>query len=477
MSPDETLATRLAECLPSDQISTEAKVLQNNSRDYAWFSNVLDEDLAGYTAGVVAWPTDERELADTLAVAHALGSPVTVRGGGTGNYGQCVPLKGGLVLGMERLNRIVALEDGQARVQAGVRFADLDQAAWATGQEIRIYPSTYLTATIAGFVAGGSMGVGSVTHGTLVDGNVLAATVLPVSAAPQAETVTGNALGAYVHAYGTTGVLQDVTVPLAPRLRWEQAVVSFPSIEACHEFCMALLTSATIDRRLITSAEPGVVRHFVRARLGFDPTRSAALLIFGLGQLDQVLALAGPLGGRLDVSLPAESKARLSDYGWNHTTLWAKKADTSLTYLQCGFSTAGFPEQIAAIRAEYPDGFAMHGEYAYSGGKPFLASLPIIPYKGREHLDRMVAFLESIGVGVANPHRYVLEQGSAVENLAELLAAKRRNDPHGLLNPGKLQAWLDGDAAPTARPASMSLASKSRVGRDERANVIDPEAL
>jgi FAD/FMN-containing dehydrogenase len=455
---DHTLARRLGECLPADRITTDPKLLKNNSQDYAWFSNVLEEELRGYTAQVVAWPTTERELADVLAAAYELRAPITVRGGGTGNYGQCVPLHGGLVVNMERLNRVVTLEEGRARVQAGVRFVDLDAAAAPSGQEICIYPSTYLTATIAGFVAGGSMGVGSVMHGTLVDHNVLAASVLPVQGTPRVEQVEGGALARYLHAYGTTGVLQDVTVPLTARMRWEQAVISFPSLEACHEFCLALLTDPALEKRLITSVDRGVVQYFARARVRFDRERAAALLMYREDQRAAVQALAARQGGRPDAVLPPDARTRITDFTWNHTTLWAKKADRRhLTYLQCGFDIWRFPQQIATVRAQYGDDFAFHGEYARSGGAPFLASLPIVAYQGREQLDAMVAFLESIGVGVANPHRYVLEEGSNVENVQELVETKRRNDPAGLLNPGKLAAWTE-HGVPARKRATLGLA-------------------
>src|SRR5438105_4576162 len=221
------LERRLAEVLPADRISTEPRTLQSNSLDYAWFSNLLEEALAGCCAEVVAWPADDVELAGVLAAAYDARVPVTIRGGGTGNYGQCVPLMGGLVVNMSRMNRVLELGDGYARVQAGVKLVTLDRAAQATGQEIRIYPSTYLTATVVGFVCGGSGGIGSVTLGFLAAGTVLSATVYSVTDSPAPETAPADQLDCYIHAYGTTGVLADVTVPLATRIAWGQAGASF----------------------------------------------------------------------------------------------------------------------------------------------------------------------------------------------------------------------------------------------------------
>lgn len=54
---------------------------------------------------------------------------MTVRGAGTGNYGQCVPLHGGVSLDMSGLNRVLELADGWARVEAGIIMFDLNEAA------------------------------------------------------------------------------------------------------------------------------------------------------------------------------------------------------------------------------------------------------------------------------------------------------------------------------------------------------------
>src|SRR5436853_937041 len=219
---------RLAEVTSPERVTVAPAALQANARDYHWFSDILEEELRGRIPDVVCAPATVDELADALAVAYDERVPVTMRAGGTGNYGQCVPLRGGLVLSMRGLDQVLEVGDGRARVEPGITFAALDRAAAATGQEITIYPSTYYTATIGGFVAGGSMGVGSIAHGAIADGYVLGGVVLPCSDRPEPEVVTGTeALAAYAHAYGTTGVLAEVTVPLVPRQRWEQGVVRF----------------------------------------------------------------------------------------------------------------------------------------------------------------------------------------------------------------------------------------------------------
>jgi peptidoglycan/xylan/chitin deacetylase (PgdA/CDA1 family) len=193
------------------------------------------------------------------------------------------------------------------------------------------------------------------------------------------------------------------------------------------------------------------------------------LLMVGAGQGDRAGAIARRHGGEVDFSLAMDSKTRLSDFSWNHTTLWAKKSDANLTYLQVGWHMERFAEQVHAVREEYGDDFAIHGEYVRGGGSPLLASLPIVTFRGRAHLDRMVDFLEGIRVFVANPHRFRLEEGSNVQNVPDLLTARARNDPAGLLNPGKLRAAMPPEQHGVGwhKPSTLGLANRSAL-RDQR---------
>jgi FAD/FMN-containing dehydrogenase len=455
-------ATRLlsafGEALPAERFSVDPAVLQAKGRDYHWFSQILEEELAARLPDLVCAPATADELATALATAYELRVPVTLRGGGTGNYGQCVPLQGGVVVDVTGLDEVLELDEGRARVETGITFAALDRAAAATGQEITIYPSTYYTATVGGFVAGGSMGVGSIEHGVIADGYVLGATVLPCVEAPKAEAVTGDALGAYAHTYGTTGAIVDVTVPLVPRRRWEQAVVGFEDAGACHAFCLDVMGDESLERRMITLLEPLLVRLYVeRTRLPFEPELTTAMLVVKEGGLDRVKQHAGKHGGRVEFTLGADDKTKLSDYSWNHSTLWAKKADPSLTYLQAEWSLDDFERQLATVHREWDGVFALHAEYVLWGGKPALLSLPIVGYDGRARLSELVELLEANGIAIANPHTYVLEEGHGT-SVELLLETKRRNDPAGLLNPGKVAA-VDG-AGFLGRDSTMSFTQR-----------------
>lgn len=106
----------------------------------------------------MALPKTTQELAHCLSEAFAAEVPVVIRGGGTGNYGQAVPVEGGLILDMTKMAEILEIGEGFVRVQAGALMKDINEALLATGQEMAMFPSTKDIATIGGFVAGGPSG-------------------------------------------------------------------------------------------------------------------------------------------------------------------------------------------------------------------------------------------------------------------------------------------------------------------------------
>ncbi len=78
------------------------------------------------------------------------------------------------------------------------------------GQELRLHPSTYHTATLGGFNAGGSGGVGSIRWGGLRDyGNIIRLKVVTMEASPRVLDLSGDDLLKVAHAYGTTASFRN----------------------------------------------------------------------------------------------------------------------------------------------------------------------------------------------------------------------------------------------------------------------------
>src|ERR1700761_7765636 len=186
MTPEvaEALATILGD--PA-RVSTAGQVVNRLSRDFYWYSPVLRKQLDGKIADVVVHPLTVKEIQDVLGYCYAHEIPVTARGAGTGNYGQAVPLHGGVLLDLSRMDEIESItSDGVAVCQPGVRLGVLEAKARKVGWELRCYPSTIVKASVGGFLAGGSGGIGSVAHGGLRDfGTVRAIEVVTMEAEPR----------------------------------------------------------------------------------------------------------------------------------------------------------------------------------------------------------------------------------------------------------------------------------------------------
>lgn len=126
-------------------------------------------------------PVTEEEVLQVARVCVQNTIPLTVRGAGTGNYGQCIPLKGGVVLGTTKINSM----------EPGVKMAAFDKKAREIGWELRMVPSTYRTATIGGFIGGGSGGIGSITYGQLGErGNIHRVRVVTLEEEPRVISLT-----------------------------------------------------------------------------------------------------------------------------------------------------------------------------------------------------------------------------------------------------------------------------------------------
>ena len=116
---------------------------------------ILNEQLKDCVAVSDRVPRSEDDVIRIAATVSRWRVPLTMRGGGTGNYGQCVPLQGGVVMDMTELKEVREIPPGSVRVEAGARIGDLQEVVRASGQDLLMFPSTLRVATIGGFIAGG----------------------------------------------------------------------------------------------------------------------------------------------------------------------------------------------------------------------------------------------------------------------------------------------------------------------------------
>jgi FAD/FMN-containing dehydrogenase len=445
---------RLKRELAGLEIEDNPAIVKQKSRDFFWYSPVLKRQLDHVTADLVVSPQDEAEVVRVLQTCFRLGVPVTPRGSGTGNYGQAMPLAGGVVLNLAEMNRVKSIVRGRVVAEAGAVLAHIDRQTRAhSGQEIRLHPSTYNTASIAGFVAGGSSGVGSVNWGGLRNiGNVLSLRVVTMEGTPRVLELSGRDLMKVMHAYGTNGVITEVEMPLDAAYDWVDVIAGFDTYMDAVRFANDVANEdGLLVKEVATVAAPVPHDYFLRHRKFLRRGHSVALLMVAPHAIDPFLTLAAQRRAeilyRSDTGSEAEKKGLppLFELTWNHTTLRALRVDPSVTYLQVLHRFPTHLESVERMTRIFGDEVPGHLEFQRFDGNVCCSGLPLVRFTTEERLDEIVRIFEENGCPVFNPHRYTLEEGGMKRTDEVQLAFKREADPKGLLNPGKMIAWENPD--------------------------------
>ncbi|MGL4514774.1 MAG: FAD-binding oxidoreductase [Lacipirellulaceae bacterium] len=453
---DSTIDWRaFREAIAGVAVADDPEVLKLKSRDFYWYSPILVERLDAVRADLVVTPASEDEVLRVLAAAARVGAPVTVRGAGTGNYGQAMPLAGGVVLETTKLNRVLGVGEGWLRAEAGARLEGVDRAARETQQELLMWPSTKRSATLGGFVAGGSAGIGSLRHGMLKDAGVLRRVrVATCEPAPRVLELAGADILQVHHAYGTNGVILDLEVALAPSEDWVQCLTTTPTYADAMRLAK-LVGASELAVHCLSTVESRVVPYLKPLRDKLPAGRSFVVAIVARRSLAEYERLAIEHRGEQafagdDAELRRHGLPSLSEFTYNHVTLQALKVDKSVTYLQVLFPPPIDVDAIESLARHFGDELLWHHELVRAAGALVAFAIPIVRYTGRERLETVIAELEARGFPVFNPHTYVMEDGGMKQVDPRHIAFKRVADPQGLLNPGKTRGW-DG---PGPRPVA-----------------------
>ncbi len=421
-------------------------LVRQKSRDFFWYSPVLKAQLNRNSADLVVRPRDEADVVRVAAACARHRVPLTARGAGTGNYGQAVPLAGGVVMDMTGLDAIGWQRPGRLRVGPGARMVDLDASTRPAGWELRMHPSTKRTATIGGFVAGGSGGIGSVTWGGLREpGNVLAARVVTLEERPRILELRGEEAGAVNHAYGTTGIITALEMPLAPTWPWVDLVAAFSDFMEAMRFAHAAALADGIVKKLLTPIAWPIPALFRGLREHCPEGAAIVIAMVAEPSVETFQRMLAGGGGWLTHEAPtndAPGATPLYEYTWNHTTLQALRVDKSVTYLQALYPADRLLDSVAELAMLFGDEVLPHLEFIRYGGRVTASGLPLVRYSTPERLAEIIAEHERRGITIANPHVYTLEDGVGHKRVnADQLSFKAEADPYGLLNPGKMRSY------------------------------------
>ncbi len=415
--------------LGKESVTLDEQRRERLSVDWAHMSPILTAKLPAGLADVVVTPRNADEIAVVVSHAYELDVPVTARGTGLGNYGQAIPLHGGVVIDVSDCRRILSVDDETVTAEAGVRMRDLEDVLAEHGRELWMFPSTK-GSTLGGFLAGGSGGTGSLRHGTNADGFVRALDVAACDGEPGLRHIEGAETLPFVHAYGTTGIISRATVMTEPIHEWAGLFAAFTDYAALVAAMRALAVGLAEAPRLISGDEASIVADLPSDRRALDPQRLSLRAIVEIGTVDAARALLVEHGGEvLDVRPGGKGSDRVTSLSFNHTTFhMQKRTPDHWFHLEVGGDVLGDrPDDVRAVYA----GSVIHLEKM----RDALVGMLMAPYVSEDDVYRGMRELGELGVGIHSPHTWILDR-----RIDGIRAVLDRYDPKGLLNPGKLAA-------------------------------------
>jgi glycolate oxidase len=188
----------------------------------------------------VVLPETQEEVIQTVRLCHDFGVPFVARGSGTSLSGGSLPVPNGIVIALNRLNKIIRLnpENRVAVVECGVVNIDVSLAADSYGLYYAPDPSSQLICTIGGNVAFNSGGAHCLKYGMTSNHILKIKAVLPNGevveiGSESLDSIEPDLVGLFVGSEGLFGIALEITLRLLPKPEAYQTVLAaYPSLEA-----------------------------------------------------------------------------------------------------------------------------------------------------------------------------------------------------------------------------------------------------
>ena len=421
----------------------------------------------GHPPDLVVFPANTAEVAAIARCCNEQRMPLVVRGAGTGFTGGAVPTRGGLVLSMERMNRILEIDETNllAIVEPNVITADLQRAVEKVGLFYPPDPASLEMSSIGGNVAECAGGPRAFKYGTTKRYVLALEAVLPTgeiveSGSKAVKNVVGYDLTQLlVGSEGTLAIITKATLRLIPRPPARATLLAlFADIRAAVDAVSALIRRRVVPAalELIDADSLSAIRDHLKQDV-VPPGTGAVLIVESDGmqaavdeEIDRV-AEACRDAGALRVSLAASEEDR--DRLWNVRRLLsgALKATGLLKINHDVVVPRGrVPELFAVIEALRQAHQLRIAAFGHAGDGNIHVNLMVDRHDAQQRarakeaeralFEQVVALEGSIsgehGIGFAKAQYIDLEL--APQEIALMKRVKTAFDPNGILNPGKI---------------------------------------
>jgi len=432
----------------------------------------FDASIFHNTPDIVVQPRSTEQVSEIMKIATKYKIPVVPRGSGTGLCGSAVPIMGGIVLAMQRMNKVlnVSVGDLWVDVEAGCIYNDLNAELAKYGFFFPPSPGSAEACQIGGMVATNASGMRAVKYGATrdfvlgltfvkADGEIVRCgtrTIKDASGYQLARLLCGSE--------GTLGVITEVTLKLTTKPKKSASCLCcFENAQQAGQCISNIIAKPLIPAscELMDSVSINAVN---KARGNPLPDCGALIIVECDGETDEVIdrdiAIVAEVAKEIGAVSVTPTKDKDLIAKWTDAR---KSVMTSLSALKPGCSSVSLaddmgvpvsqvPQAVKAfqeIAAKYNVTIATYG-HASDGN---LHTKMVIDPTDKDEWERGIKAVDEIfdvcielggtvtgehGVGISKAPNYQKERAS---ELSSIRAIKKAFDPDNILNPGKCDQW------------------------------------
>ncbi|MBE0522459.1 MAG: FAD-binding oxidoreductase [Candidatus Methanoperedenaceae archaeon] len=427
--------------------------------DIAAIPGMIKPLIGNTTPDAVVQPQNENELIDLVNLVRKQKIPLTPRGKATSGYGGAVPVKKGIVVDFYRMKEVLSIDKDNLTVTVypGISWEQLDRKLAAHGLTLRLYPTSYPSSTVGGWLAQGGAGIGSYEYGYFGENVLSARVVVPTG---EVREFSGEDLDLVSEAEGITGLISQVTLRIQRAEDMDVAAIACPD---AHD--LQKLVNTIIDAKL-----PVWSMVFINPRMAEMKNRAPIMEHAGHPAEERVLLPAAyvlSLAFRKKDSNTIHSELfemvrsceaeilsdRIAKHEWEHRfkLMVVKRLGPSLVPAEVIIPLSVLGDVMGDIERKVDQPVVKEGVIIRNGanGTPEAVILGFIPADQRKFSYNFVFGLVLTIMKIAENHGgrpyatglYFSKKADKIlgkEKVERLRAYKSVVDPRGIMNPGKV---------------------------------------
>ena len=415
---------------------------------------------------VVVFPTTTAQVAQIVSIANEYGIPFLPRGAGTGLSGGALAAEGGILIELQRMNRILSIdvENRIAVVQPGVVNLHISQAAAPYGLYYAPDPSSQMSCSIGGNVAENSGGPHCLKYG-MTTNHILAIEAVTSGGDiirlgnPAGEMIGMDLIGAIVGSEGTFAIVTEITVRLLPKPQAVKTLLAaFHSVEECSQTVSYVIAAGIVpsalefvDAKTIEAVEASVYK------AGYPLDAVAALLIEvdgfreGLDETSQAIVDICRRNNAYEVRVAKDDDERARLWLGRKGAFGAMgRLAPDMITMDAVIPRTRLPEVLVAIDG-MSERYGLAVANVFHAGDGNLHPLILFDSRHPDQVEKIFGMSEEImklcvdvGGSLSGEHGIGFEKKDFMDlvfseaDLDTMMRVKRVFNPHGRLNPAKI---------------------------------------